>query len=221
MRPGRRQFIRWLSATTGIAFAGAGLGCDIGETGPSVDSDARPPTPDADPTICIPTTSDALGPFFEEGAPMRTKIADDTEPGERLFLQAVVVGPDCETPVVGALVEVWQADTNGVYYDAGANYRLRGRATTDSEGKFQVDTIRPGNYTIAANSWRPAHLHLTISMAGLATLTTQVYFAGDPFLPPNDGCTTCGSDDPARIVELGGDAVAGWSGEITLILASS
>jgi protocatechuate 3,4-dioxygenase beta subunit len=215
MKTGRRQFIHWLSATTGVMALGCGD--DIGDHPVGPDADTRADTG----PVCRPSTSDALGPFFEEGAPMRTKIADDAEPGERLLVEAVVLGPDCATPVVGALVEIWQADKDGVYYDAAADFRLRGQATTDTEGKFQVDTIRPGNYTLSDDSWRPAHLHFIISMAGLTTLTTQVYFAGDPYLPPNDGCTTCGSDDPARIISLGGNATTTWTGEVTLILANS
>lgn len=32
--------------------------------------------------------------------------------------------------------------------------------------------------------------------------SAQIYFEGDPFLPPNNGCTNCGSDDPARIIPI-------------------
>ena len=65
--------------------------------------------PDAGPEAdgggtCLPTNPDATGPFFEAGAPKRTRIADAAEPGERLFLRGSVVGPDCATPIAGALL---------------------------------------------------------------------------------------------------------------------
>ena len=33
-------------------------------------------------------------------------------------------------------------------------------------------------------------------------MTTQLYFAGDPYLPPNDSCGSCTSEDPDRQVAL-------------------
>ena len=225
----RRSFLTWLSAGTTTA---ALIACDTSEPGggggaPDAAGGANGPDagdpmngPDAAPQpACVPTTPDALGPFFEDGAPMRSKIAEDGEPGERLVMNGVVVADDCVTPVVGALLDVWQADAEGNYFDAGADYRLRGRMLSGADGRFQVDTIRPGNYALSPGAWRPAHLHFIVAQAGFAPVTTQVYFAGDPFLPPNDGCTTCGSNDPARIVELAGDAAQGWTGELRIILA--
>ena len=41
-------------------------------------------------------------------------------------------------------------------------------------------TIVPGRYLNGAQ-YRPAHLHLKVSGAGLRPLTTQLYFAGDPY----------------------------------------
>ena len=49
----------------------------------------------------------------------------------------------------------------------------------------------------------------------------QLYFAGDRYLPPNDSCAACGSDDPDRVIPLAGDAVAGWTGAVTFALASA
>jgi catechol 1,2-dioxygenase len=222
VKPKRREFLQWISSA---AAAGALAACGD-DTGGAADAstgaaDADVGAPDADPLACEPTTDDALGPFFEDGAPMRVKIASDAEPGERLVVTGTIVEDDCITPVAGALLDVWQADEDGVYHDAGKQYRLRGQLMTDAAGAFRVESIRPGAYELSPGVMRPAHLHFIISKPGFATITTQLYFAGDPFLPPNDGCTTCGSDDPDRIIALAGDAVAGWSGEFPVVMRRS
>ncbi|HUH02894.1 MAG TPA: hypothetical protein VML75_12940 [Kofleriaceae bacterium] len=211
----RRDFLRWASIASGTVVAGAALGC--GEH-PIATWDAAVPA-DAAGQVCSPTRADVLGPFFVPGAPSRTKIAADDEPGERILLSGRVFTDDCETPLAGALLDIWQADRDGVYHDAGTDFRLRGQVLTDADGRFMVDTIKPGNYTLAANVWRPAHIHFTASMPGHRPVTTQLYFQGDPYLPPNDGCGSCGSDDPDRVVELVGDAAAGWTAEWNIVLA--
>jgi protocatechuate 3,4-dioxygenase beta subunit len=227
----RRDFLKWSGALSGGAMlswtgcdgAPAGgpdgsLGWDGAAGADAAGAGGDGAAADAASGACAPTEADALGPFFEAGAPMRAMIADDTEPGERLALACTVVDPEC-APIAGVLVDIWQADRAGVYHDAGIEYRLRGQVTTDPDGRFAIDTIVPGNYTIAPGVWRPAHLHFMLARPGFTTVATQIYFAGDPYLQPNDGCGTCGSDDPERIVTLSGSAKAGWQGEVRLALA--
>lgn len=226
MKHGRRRFLQLVSAGS----AGAMLSCSSDSPGGGADASGQPPAdaaPDAVVGVdggqaCAPTTNDALGPFHADGAPMRMQIAANDEPGERLALTGVVVSAaDCTTPLAGVLLDIWQADRDGNYHDAGTEFRLRGQILTGADGRFSLDTIRPGNYQLADESWRPAHIHFIVSKPGYTPVTTQLYFAGDPFLPPNDGCTTCGSDDPARIVPLSGDGANGWSGEFQIILGSA
>lgn len=218
MRAHRREFLRWASIATGAAASGGLLSCT---KSPGASEPDAMDVYGADAGVCTPTISDLQGPFFEAGAPLRMQIAKDSEPGERLQLQGVVQSDSC-TALAGVLLDVWQADRDGNYHDAGAEFRLRGQLLTGSNGRFEIETIKPGNYTIGANSWRPAHIHFTISKPGFVALTTQLYFAGDPYLAPNDGCgAACGSDDPARIIELSGDAQNGWSGEFQVVLAAS
>lgn len=147
---------------------------------------------------------------------MRMIIADPGEPGERLVVSGRILGPDCATPLEGVGIEVWQADRDGNYHGVD---RLRGRATSPADGMFRVETIRPGAY-LQAGGYRPAHLHFTFARAGYKTVTTQIYFADDPYLAPNDSCKSCGSNDAERIVILAGDAATGWSGSVEIILAA-
>lgn len=207
----RRQLLSWIvRAPAGLTLLGA-----CGQPGDS-DLDAAP---GPDGAGCAATTSDVLGPYYRAGAPSRMTIASPTEPGDRLVLDGTVVGPDC-APLVGARLDFWQSDRDGRYYEPAESepFRLRGTMVAGSDGTWQLATIRPGNYMLDATLWRPAHIHVTVTHPGYRPLTTQLYFEGDRFLPPNDGCTTCGSDDPARILRL----TAGPNGlhtELALALA--
>lgn len=147
---------------------------------------------------CLPTAANVLGPFYRAGAPARTKLTDPGEEGEVLVLSGTVYGPDCRTPLPGALLDVWQADHAGRYdIKEPANltdptrFRLRGRLLTDAQGRYQIETIRPGRYQIPpglpgleryAGQTRPAHIHFTILHPLYGPLTTQLYFKGDPYL---------------------------------------
>jgi len=151
---------------------------------------------------CTPTRPDAQGPFFAPGAPSRTWIATADEPGDELSIHGTVVGEDCVTPIAGALLDVWQADAAGNYHEAGTEFRLRGQMLTSGTGSYGFTTIKPGSYQTSPGAWRPAHIHFTVSKPGFAPVTTQLYFEGDQFLPPNDSCTGCGSDDRDRVIPL-------------------
>jgi catechol 1,2-dioxygenase len=150
---------------------------------------------------CAATSADVPGPFYLPGAPKRTSLADRGEKGVRIRVRGTVYGSDCRTPLRRALLDVWQADAEGHYHDANEQYRLRGQILTDERGRYEFETVRPGNYKMG-EGWRPAHIHFTISSPDHEPLTTQLYFRGDPYLT-HDACgPRCHSDDPHRIVSL-------------------
>ena len=147
---------------------------------------------------CLPTSPDVLGPFYRAGAPARTRLTDPGEAGDVLMLSGTVYGPDCRTPLPGALLDVWQADHAG-HYDIKepasltdrTPFRLRGRLLTDAQGRYEIETIVPGRYPIPpglpgleqyGGRTRPAHVHFTVMHALFGPLTTQLYFKGDPHL---------------------------------------
>jgi catechol 1,2-dioxygenase len=172
---------------------------------------------------CRPTGPDVLGPFHRAGAPRRTIIADENEPGERLKITGRVLLHDCKTPVVGALLDIWHADIKGRYDNHSANYRLRGQVTTDARGYFEFITIKPGRYELD-DSTRPSHVHFNVSYPGCHPLTTQLYFKGDPYLKPSDPCDTCNSGDKTLIVGLTRGPVGkktGWTGVFNIYLAKA
>ncbi|KAF8609043.1 aromatic compound dioxygenase [Ceratobasidium sp. AG-I] len=82
-----------------------------------------------------------------------------------------VLGPDGEP--VHATLDLWQANTSGVY--AHATYNNRGILHTSStSGSFEILTIPPGEYG-ALNKVRAGHIHAVISAKGYESLVTQFY----------------------------------------------
>jgi catechol 1,2-dioxygenase len=162
---------------------------------------------------CSPTPANPQGPFYLPDAPFVAALDPEGEPGERIELAGRVYNePDCE-PVAGAVLDIWQANADGHYYNletasAPADYLLRGRVRTDGEGRFRVRTVRPGPYRTGPRSWRPAHIHVKVSGPSLVPLTTQVYLPGDPHL----------ERDPLAVPSLVGVLSARPDGPATLFL---
>jgi len=159
------------------------------------DSADTAPDSDTTPRTCAPTAADAQGPYYLAGAPTIVDLAGTT-PGKAIAISGFITDVDC-APIANAKLEVWQADADGDYHDD----RLRATITANAAGAYAFTSIMPGRY-LQATGLRPAHLHFKVSAPGFRTVVTQIYFAGDPYLQPNDSCATCASDDPARILDL-------------------
>lgn len=126
-----------------------------------------------------PTEPNIEGPFFRKGAPFRTKLAEGVK-GAPLKISGQVLATD-GTPLKNAVVEVWHADSGGEYDEESDAFRMRGRIRTDEKGLYVYETIMPGQYD-EGKSKRPAHIHYKVAAEGRKTLTTQLYFKGDPYL---------------------------------------
>ncbi|MBM3622685.1 MAG: intradiol ring-cleavage dioxygenase [Alphaproteobacteria bacterium] len=142
-----------------------GTGGLIAVTGPTL----------AQPLACTPgiaaTERQTEGPFFRGGSPLRVNLAGQLR-GERVNLDGVVMARACQ-PVRGAIVDIWHADSAGDYDNRG--YELRGHQITDERGAWRFETIAPGRYP-----GRTPHYHVKVTPPGGRTLTTQLYFPGDP-----------------------------------------
>ena len=105
--------------------------------------------------------------------------------GTPLLLSGTVYAADCRTPLAGAVIEAWQTDARGVYGpgQAGGEPRccyLQGTVKTDSQGRYRIQTIRPGHYR-GEDPPPPAHIHLNVSHGAAGVLTEDV-FTGDPYV---------------------------------------
>ena len=147
------------------------------------------------------TSSEITGPVFGQSDidpgdnDLLTNYARAGESpiGERIILHGRVLDENAR-PVPNTLVELWQANAGGRYrhrkdaYFAPVdpNFGGCGRTLTDENGQYAFRTVKPGAYPWrnGVNSWRPAHIHLSIFGSGfLQRLITQCYFEGDPLLP--------------------------------------
>jgi hydroxyquinol 1,2-dioxygenase len=144
------------------------------------------------------TPATVLGPFHIEGSPPLEFGADmsDGVPGTPLCITGTVRGLGGE-PVAGAVLDVWQADTDGAY-EAQLDVdeaRLRAKYTSRPDGSYCVRTIAPKGYTIPMDGpvgdlisrttishFRPAHVHFLITAGGFEPLITHLFQQGAPYL---------------------------------------
>ncbi len=131
-----------------------------------------------------PTTTDILGPFYRPGSPMRSNIITPGSKGNPMFLKGTIYGHDGTSPLSNALIEIWQCDENQHYDNSSDEYAFRGAIGTGDDGKYAFRTIIPVPYKVSpeSNYWRPAHIHMRVSIPGQQDLITQIYFKGDKYL---------------------------------------
>jgi protocatechuate 3,4-dioxygenase, beta subunit len=143
------------------------------------------------------TLSEVTGPSFADGwagpdAADLTRQHTGAPLGERMILAGSVRDQDGK-PVACTLIELWQCNSAGRYiherdqHDAplDPNFSGAGQVLTNERGEYRFLTIKPGAYPWrnTHNSWRPAHIHLSVFGPAFATrLVTQMYFPGDPLL---------------------------------------
>ena len=134
---------------------------------------------------------DELGPLDNDLLRNYAKTGDPV--GERIIVHGRVLD-GFGRPVPNTLIEVWQANAGGRYRHRNDTYIAPidpnfggcGRALTDADGAYAFRTVKPGPYPWRnhVNSWRPAHIHVSVFGSGFVQrLITQMYFEGDPLIP--------------------------------------
>lgn len=129
-----------------------------------------------------PIDNDLIRNYAKTGSPI----------GERIIVHGRVLDEN-DRPVPGTLVEIWQANAGGRYRHRkdthlamiDPNFGGCGRTLTAENGYYFFRTIKPGAYPWRnwVNSWRPAHIHVSVFGTGFAQrLITQMYFEGDPLI---------------------------------------
>ena len=171
---GRRDFIRGIVTMSGTIFAGYAL-------------------PDQVFAKLLITPIQGEGPFYPTQKPI-DKDADLTfvgknrtrANGDLLIVQGRVLKPDGNS-VSKALVEIWQTNAWGRYQDRrdsselpwDPNFQGYGQVMTSIDGSYAFRTIKPAGYG-EGYFRRPPHIHFRISGKKLDTVSTQMYFAGEP-----------------------------------------
>jgi catechol 1,2-dioxygenase len=138
------------------------------------------------------------GPLYIAGAPISdgfARLDDGTDKGEVLMVSGVVTSQNGK-PLRNAVVDVWHANSMGMYshFDASqSKYNLRRRIRTDADGRYTFRTIMPVGYgcppggptetflkKLGRHAKRPSHVHFFVSAKGHRQLTTQFNLANDP-----------------------------------------
>jgi protocatechuate 3,4-dioxygenase, beta subunit len=138
------------------------------------------------------TPAQTEGPFYPDHLPLDTDndllvINDAATPalGEVTYLSGRVLDSRGQ-PVRNALVEIWQADAQGIYRHNGdnndnrqarrdQNFQSFGRFLTGTSGEYLFRTIKPVKYP-----GRTPHIHFKVKRGGKELLTSQCYIAGEP-----------------------------------------
>lgn len=146
------------------------------------------------------TSQNLLGPFWRMHSP-RTEnggsIIRSETPGDPMIVTARVVDSQGR-PIEGAEVDIWHSSPVGFYENQDpeqVDMNLRGKFTTDAEGRFWFRSVKMGGYPIPDDGvvgrllvaqkrhpYRPAHLHALIVKEGFKVLISQVYDPTDPHI---------------------------------------
>lgn len=158
-----------------------------------------------------PTPHVGFGPFYPDHLPLDTDndlliVNDGITPavGEVSYVSGRVLGPEGE-PIRNAIVEIWQADTSGIYIHSKSggdkakqdrNFQGYGRFLTGESGEYLFRTIKPVAYT-----GRCPHIHYAVKLKGRDKWTTELHIKGHP-LNAGDGVTRGVKNPEALEVEF-------------------
>jgi protocatechuate 3,4-dioxygenase alpha subunit len=140
------------------------------------------------------TPSQTVGPYFAYGlsAPQygyphtsiaSDKVADEFVPGEHIRIVGRVFD-GAGSPIPDAMIEIWQADSEGRYAHPtdgrASNQRFRGFGRfgtgTDPKNRFIFNTIKPGR----VDEEQAPHISIIVMMRGmLVHAYTRLYFSDE------------------------------------------
>ena len=142
------------------------------------------------------TPSQTVGPFFKYGLTpdgqydwndaFTSDLVTTDASGERIRIEGRVFDGDGQ-PVGDAMLEIWQADSQGRFSDPqdkralpNSTFRGFGRCGTDPNGGFAFDTIKPGVVPDPDGKPQAPHILLAIFARGmLLQLYTRIYLDGE------------------------------------------
>ena len=131
------------------------------------------------------STSQTFGPYFHIGLhPIAVQVPAGAKP---VVITGRVTDGDGK-PVGDAAIETWQADPSGRYPEQPSDGSLPkaatmtglGRAPTDADGRFRIETYLPGRVAAPGGGLQAPHILVAIGMRGLLKhLVTRIYFPNE------------------------------------------
>jgi len=112
----------------------------------------------------------------------RTVLAKDSDQGEQMIISGTIFEADGQTPAPNVLVYLYHTDIYGLYGKSGEHRhgRYRGWMLTDSQGRYEFQTIKPAPYP---ENRFAAHIHTTITTKNLKEDWIDNYlFEGDTLI---------------------------------------
>ncbi len=169
------------------------------------------------------TPSQTVGPFLHVGltpAPFGFRevfsptVADAGVAGTHIRIEGRVFDGE-GTPLPDAMLEIWQADSEGRYAHpadgrplASNSFRGFGRCPTAKDGGYQFATVIPGAVAGPDGKTQAPHINVGLFSRGiLKRLFTRIYFAGNPanasdpilaLVPAGRRDTLMAKPDPAK-----------------------
>jgi protocatechuate 3,4-dioxygenase beta subunit len=155
-----------------------------------------------EPIVGLPCEGcDAVFDGMPAQIPSRARIGNPDEPGEALLLQGKVIDAKGK-PASGVVIYAYQTNSKGIYPTSASGSAKRDRqtsthsiarpahrhgllrawASTDAQGRYAFQTIKPAGYP---ETDLPAHIHLHVLERGRCTYyIDDVMFKDDPRLTP-------------------------------------
>jgi protocatechuate 3,4-dioxygenase alpha subunit len=158
------------------------------------------------------TPSQTAGPFLHVGLTDTRSVscvAGEGVKGERLWITFRLLDGD-GLPVPDAMIELWQADSDGNYKGGipDGEFSGFGRMATAEDGTCAFETIRPGRVPGPGSTLQAPHINVSVFSRGLLKrLSTRVYFADDrangedpvlALVPEDRRATLLAHPDPVR-----------------------
>jgi protocatechuate 3,4-dioxygenase beta subunit len=120
---------------------------------------------------CTPTFEDGDGPYYVPNSPNRSILNSPSSRAVSLTVSGRLLKSDCKTPVTRAVIDLWQANENGIY----VNEWNRGKIVTNNKGEYQFSTIVPKGYG-EGTAYRPPHIHFKIWVDNQLLITSEMFF---------------------------------------------
>ncbi len=130
---------------------------------------------------CVPTFAGISGVYPEDPG---CSLVNSRTKGERISIRGVILD-GTDTPLRDVMVEIWQADADGVYpgrdargLAADPDFTGWGRSAGDyATGEWVFETVRPGRVPFRNGSLMAPHITFWIVARGINIgLHTRMYF---------------------------------------------